>query len=30
VAAHAMMQYIIWSLSNNCTATEEQCFLLKR
>jgi hypothetical protein len=27
MAAHATMEYVIPSLSKNCTATEEQCFL---
>jgi hypothetical protein len=27
MAAHATMKYVMPSLSNNCTATEEQCFL---
>jgi hypothetical protein len=27
MAAHATMEYVMHSLSNNCTATEERCFL---
>jgi hypothetical protein len=27
MAAHTIVEYVIQSLSNNCTATEEQCFL---
>jgi hypothetical protein len=28
MAAHATMEYAMPSLSNNCTATDEPCFLL--
>jgi hypothetical protein len=27
IAAHATMEYVMSFLSNNCTATEERCFL---